>query len=80
MQSFTETTTTTFKPEWVRKEFLPYNEMFRKARHGMKKMDKCRKCKHLFEDGEMMALASFGKKGNKVLCRDCADELSEDSP
>ena len=78
MKSFTETKTTVFKPEWIKKEFLTYDETFRSARKRMKtKMNSCKKCKHKFIDGEMMALASFGAKGNKVLCRKCADELSE---
>ena len=39
-------------------------------------MDTCFWCRHKFEDGELMALACFEeKKGNKVLCQDCADEL-----
>ena len=76
MKSFTETKTTTFKPIWVRKEFLLYDDVFRKARSKMKtKLNKCQKCKRGFEDGEMMALACFKGKGNKPLCRTCADEL-----
>jgi len=78
MKSFSETTTTTFKPEWIRKEFMLY-DVFRESRKNMrKKMDKCTKCKHRFQDDEMLALASFGRKGNKLLCQSCADDL--DSP
>ena len=40
--------------------------------------DKCFWCKHKFEDGEMMALACFGTKGNHTLCQDCADKLLKD--
>lgn len=78
MRSFTETTTTTFKPEWIKREFLRYNEVYRLARKRMpSNMNTCQKCKKKFEDGEMMSLASFGKKGNKTLCQPCADYLLE---
>ena len=76
MKSFCETTKTVFEPLWIKKEFLPYDEVFRAARSRMKeKLNKCQKCKRPFEEGEMMALACFKKKGNKPLCRKCADEL-----
>lgn len=78
MQEFTETKKTVFKPLWIKKEFLPYDDTFREARARMRtKLNKCQKCKRKFEDGEMMALACFAKKGNKPLCRKCADELDK---
>jgi uncharacterized CHY-type Zn-finger protein len=49
---------------------------FRRIRSGHKNpMDTCYWCKHAFEDGEMMALAHFVGKANKVLCQSCANEL-----
>lgn len=35
----------------------------------------CHWCNHSFENGEMMALASFKKIGNRTLCQKCAAEL-----
>jgi len=43
-------------------------------------MDKCYWCGHPFENGEMMALACFEKKGNKVLCQGCAKKLLRGDP
>ena len=75
---FEKTITTKYRADWIRQEFLPYDETFRKARARMRtKMSSCFKCRHKFNDGEMMALASFGSKGNKVLCRNCAVALKE---
>jgi hypothetical protein len=49
---------------------------FRRIRSGRRNlMDKCYWCGHVFIDGEMMALAHFVGKANKVLCQSCADEL-----
>ena len=76
MSGFSKTTTRTFRAEWVRREFLPYNEGYRKARARMRtKMNQCFKCNHRFGEGEMMALACFGSAGNKVLCQSCSDEM-----
>lgn len=42
-------------------------------------MTPCCKCGYEFTDGELMSLACFGGKGNRTLCRDCADELVPES-
>lgn len=61
---------------WCQREFLPMSEGFRKARSSLRnQIDKCYWCGHLFEDGEMMALAAFVEKGNKTLCQSCGSEL-----
>ena len=76
MRSFVEVKRTTWTPEWIKQEYLPYGEKFRAARQGMRKQyNKCKACGHKFEDGEMMALAGFGKKGNQTLCQTCACDL-----
>ena len=78
MKTFTKTKNTKFTPEWINMEFLPYDEKFRTARKRARtKMDCCFKCDRRFREDEMMALASFGKKGNKVLCQRCAEYLAE---
>lgn len=76
MKSFTETKITTFTPEWIKKEFMVYRTLRSARKNTPEKMDKCKKCKHKFEDDEMVALGSFGRQGNKVLCQTCAEELS----
>lgn len=54
------------------------SQKFRDIRkHFRNAMNTCYWCKHPFEDGEMMALACFRRKGNKVLCQDCANLLEE---
>lgn len=61
---------------WCNKNFLAMSPGYRAARAKCRSpMDSCFWCKHEFTDGEMMALACFVKKGNKVLCQDCADKL-----
>ena len=70
--------TKTLTAMWCKKDFLPYDEKFRRVRgHSRNPMNKCFWCKRGFEDGEQMALACFtsGAKGNKVLCGKCADKL-----
>lgn len=76
MKSITKTVTTTYTPEWIRLDFTTYGPDFRKAREGMRrKFNRCFACNHAFEDGETMALGSFGKHGNKVLCQVCGRDL-----
>lgn len=73
---FSRTSTAVFKAIWVKMEFMPMSEMFRRVRaKARNKMTTCFKCRHAFEDGEMMALACFQGKGNKTLCQKCAGEL-----
>jgi hypothetical protein len=61
---------------WCKKDFMEMSQTFRDVRTNSRNpMDKCFWCAHPFADGEMMALACFGSKGNKTLCRGCADEL-----
>jgi hypothetical protein len=61
---------------WCKKEFMEMSPEFRRIRGEKDNMLNCYWCKHKFEDGEMMALASFvGKVGNGTLCQKCASEL-----
>ena len=51
---------------------------FRKIREKSRNpMTSCFLCRHPFEDGEMMWLASFKKEGNRTLCKSCSKELLE---
>jgi len=68
--------TRTETADWCKREFLPMSEGFRQSRARMRKViDRCYWCEHVFIDGEMMALAHFAGKTNKVLCQSCAGEL-----
>ncbi len=68
--------TETLVASWCRKDFMEMSQEFRAIRAKSKNpMDKCFWCKHKFKDGEMMALACFGGKGNKTLCQECAGKL-----
>ena len=61
---------------WCKKEFMEMSPEFRRIRGEKDRMLHCYLCNHKFEDGEMMALASFvGKGGNRTLCQKCASEL-----
>lgn len=78
MKAITKTVTTTYTPEWIRKEFVTYGPMFRKARQlSRKKYNRCFACNTPFQDGDVMALGGFGKHGNKALCQTCATDLAE---
>ena len=69
-------TTEMLTAKWCKKDFLPMSQGFRVGRaRSDNKMDKCFWCGHEFIDGEMMALACFKEKGNKVLCQGCASPL-----
>lgn len=79
MKSITKTVTTTYTPEWIKKEFLVYGPEFRKARErSRKKYNHCFSCSTPFQDGDVMALGGFGKHGNKALCQTCAADLADD--
>ena len=68
--------TETLSATWCHKDFMEMSDKYRAARDKLRNpMDKCYWCKHPFTNGEMMALACFEKKGNKVLCQSCADDL-----
>ena len=73
---FTKTSTTTYKADWILKDFILMTESYRTVRaKSRSKMDRCIKCGHKFVNGEMMGLGCFGGKGNKVICGECADNL-----
>ena len=59
---------------WIRKDFMVMGDEYRQARASLRNpLDRCFWCNHKFEDGEPFALGSVIKKGNKVLCHECAD-------
>ena len=61
---------------WCKKDYMAFNEAWRAARARMgRPLDSCFWCSHDFLEGEMMATACCTKKGNKMLCQDCATEL-----
>jgi purine-nucleoside phosphorylase len=76
MNTITKTVTTVYTPEWVRKEFMEYSEVFRKARVGVVDIcSQCFDCEGKFEDGEVMGLVSFGAHGNKLMCQYCIKDM-----
>lgn len=78
MKPITKTVTTTYTPEWIKKEFTVYGPEFRKARERQrKKYNRCFACNTPFQDGDVMALGGFGKHGNKALCQTCASDISQ---
>lgn len=79
MKSFTKTITTKFTPTKIYIDFFVYSNEYisAKKRLGKSKGNKCVKCSHEFEINEKISHGMFGQKGAQVLCRKCADELSE---
>jgi hypothetical protein len=76
MKSFTRTRTETFTPLWVKVDFSTYGEEWIGIRANMRyKADNCFKCHKHFQMGDTIGLACFKEKGNKVLCKQCAEEL-----
>ncbi len=66
--------TKTITADWLKKDWMPMSPAYRAARSRLRKpMDTCFWCSHKFEDGEMMAIASLRKSGNKLFCQTCAD-------
>ncbi len=72
----TKTRTSTYKFLWVALDKFHYTKEFRKIRDRAKyKASSCFKCNHKFSDNEIMSLAAFVKKPNRMLCHDCAVEV-----
>ena len=68
--------TITITAVWCHKNFMEMCDTFREIRaKSPNPLDKCYWCERPHENGEMMAIANFGYKGNKTLCQSCADEL-----
>ena len=77
MNSFIKTTTETFTPLWVRKDFSTYSKTFKNIREGMDYTCRsCFKCEHKFELDEKISIACFKEIGNKILCLTCAEDIS----
>lgn len=68
--------TKTITARWCKRDWMPMSDKFREIRgRSRNSMDTCYWCHKGFQNGDMMALACFDNKGNKVLCQACADEL-----
>ena len=74
MKSFEKVIRKIYLPKWIKLDFTTFDDQYRKIRGGFS----CFKCLHKFGDNEVIALASFDKIGNKVMCRKCAADLLED--
>ena len=63
---------------WVRREWMTFGQ-YRNARetHKMSVDRRCFWCKKKFEDGDQIALAGR-RRGNKLLCVECAEESFEE--
>ena len=76
-KSWTKVKKTTFTPLWIKKDMFVFDKKFREIRDRFKdKCLKCFKCNRPFFNDEKISLAAFKNKKNKVLCRDCADDLT----
>jgi viroplasmin and RNaseH domain-containing protein len=72
----TKTKTTIYTANWVKFDFVTYDEGFIRGRSRMKdKLDKCFGCNSKLKIGDKVNLANFGKHGNKVLCFTCAKDI-----
>lgn len=61
---------------WIHFPFFTYDEKFKSIRDGMRyKANRCFKCEHHFDLNEEIGLCCFNEVGNKVLCKDCSEEL-----
>jgi hypothetical protein len=77
MKSFYKTTVETYRPLWVRTNFSIFDHAWTKIRGNMKyKGFECIKCEMPFKIGDIIGLACFENIGNKVLCENCAKEIS----
>lgn len=78
--SYMKTQTTKYQVQQLGIDMFVYDERFRKAREGSRyKMKSCHKCNKKFNDGEKITLA-ITNKGNKVLCKSCANFLADQDP
>lgn len=76
MKSFTKIKTETYTVKNVWFPFSNYDITFKTIRDDMKyKANKCFKCEQKFQLGEQIGLACFNEVGNKVLCKNCSEEL-----
>ncbi len=61
---------------WCKRDFMPMSQGYRDVRAKTRNpMTSCYWCKRALLDCEMISLACFVGKGNKVLCQDCAEQL-----
>ena len=61
---------------WCSPKFSTFDQSWRAVRAQMSNpLDTCYWCERKFNDGEIIGIASFKGKGNKVLCTGCADKI-----
>lgn len=78
MKSFTKTITITHIPLWIHENYVSYSEEFINIRSKYTyKCNECFKCGYIFKIDDSIGLACFENIGNKVLCNNCAKELTE---
>lgn len=71
-----KTRTSTYKFVWVAVDKAHYTKEFRRIRARAKyKASGCFKCNHKFVDNEIMSIAAFVNKPNRMLCHKCAAEV-----
>ena len=67
------------KFDWCKENFTIMSDRYRKIRDKFSnKMTSCFWCKHVFLNGESIALAHIVKGKNVVLCVDCVKELNRE--
>ena len=68
--------TRTLSAKWCKLDGIKMSKKFRSARKDTyADVNSCHWCKRPHLDGEMMAIASFVRVGNRTLCQKCAAEL-----
>lgn len=68
-----------FKIRQHKKDFLIYNEGYRKARSRMRDpLNRCYWCSEMFQEGDTIALAIPEKGKNRVLCQRCIKAAREE--
>jgi hypothetical protein len=61
---------------WVQRHVFKMDADFREIRSKHRNpLDTCFWCKYKFQDGDMMSLGGIAKRGNKMLCDDCYQEV-----
>lgn len=68
--------TVTFEATACLLNYSTMGEAWRRGRSGLRNpMNTCHWCRHVFADGESIALALTAKGSNKVLCQTCGKKL-----
>jgi len=66
----------TYRARWCKLDGMKMSKKFRDVRmNRITNLNSCYWCKRPHLDGEMMAIASVVRVGNRTLCQKCAAEL-----